>query len=287
MDNIIKGWFSEINEFWPGQALSIELDGPVLYHEKSDFQDILIFKSKAFGNVLVLDGAIQITEKDEIAYQEQIAHIPLFTHPNPKKVLVVGGGDGGVIREVAKHDCVEEIHLCEIDQKVIEASKKFLPKIAVGFNDPRVRVHIEDGAEFVKKYKNEFDVVITDSSDPSGPASQLFGEEYFKVVKEALTDNGVLITQAECIWLHVDLIVSMKKFISKIFPSVTYATSQIPTYPNGSLGFFLATKNGTVFPTEPVREVTAEFQAKLNYYTPKMHNAAFTLPAFAERILNF
>lgn len=286
MDRIINGWYSEVNSFWPGQALSLEVDGPVLFHQKSQFQDVLIFKSKAFGNTLVLDDAIQITERDEMSYQEPLAHCTMFAHPNPKKVLVVGGGDGGILRELARHPSVEELHICEIDQVVIDAAKKYLPYSACGFEDPRVKVHVRDGFEFIKEHKNEFDVIITDSSDPAGPASQLFNEAYFTHVKEALTENGILGTQAECIWLHLELISSMKKFIGKIFPSVTYGITQTPTYPSGSLGFFLATKNGTPFPKAPVREITAEFQDQLKYYSKDMHTAMFVLPHFAAKALD-
>jgi spermidine synthase len=286
MDRIKQGWYSEINEFWPGQALSLEVDGEVLFHQKSQFQDVLVFKSKAYGNTLVLDDAIQITERDEMSYQEPLAHLTMFAHPNPKKVLVVGGGDGGILRELARHPSVEELHICEIDQVVIDAAKKYLPYSAVGFEDPRVKVHVRDGFEFIKEHKNEFDVIITDSSDPAGPASQLFNEAYFTYVKEALTENGILGTQAECIWLHLDLISSMKKFIGKVFPSVTYAITQTPTYPCGSLGFFLATKNGSAFPKAPIREVTADFQAQLKYYTKDLHTASFVLPYFAAKALD-
>lgn len=245
----------------------------------------MIFKSKAYGNTLVLDDAIQITERDEMSYQEPLAHLTMFAHPNPKKVLVIGGGDGGILRELARHPGVQELHICEIDQMVIDCAKKFLPYSAVGYEDPRVTVHVRDGFEFIKEHKNEFDVIITDSSDPAGPASQLFGEEWFKLVKEALTENGILGTQAECIWLHLDLISSMKKFIGKVFPSVTYAITNTPTYPCGSLGFFLATKNGTPFPKAPVREVTPELQAQLKYYTAELHSASFVLPNFAKKAL--
>lgn len=283
--NIFNGWYYEKDPFWPGQALGLELDGPVLFHEKSKYQDILIFKSKATGNVLVLDNAVNVTEKDEAAYQEPLAHLTLFAHPNPKKVLVIGGGDGGILREIEKHSCVEEIILCDIDEVVINACKQFLPTTSIGFNDPRVTVHIEDGAAFVKRHKNEFDVIITDSSDPNGPAGELFNEAYFESCREALTENGILGTQAECIWLHLDLISSMRKFIGKIFPSVTYAITQVPTYPCGSLGFFLATKSGISFPTTPVRPVSEELLAKCQYYTVEIHSAAFVLPAFAKRRL--
>jgi len=284
MDSITKGWFSEINEFWKGQALSLQVDGDILFHEKSQFQDVLVFKSVAYGNVLVLDNAIQITEKDECSYQEMIAHIPLFTHPNPKKVLVVGGGDGGVLREISRHKGIEEIHICEIDEMVINASKKYLPTISVGFDDPRVKVHIRDGFQFLKEHTNEFDVIITDSSDPDGPASTLFGKEYFEAAKAALTENGVIVTQAESIWLHLDLISNMIKFIENIFGNANYIITQVPTYPSGTIGFFIASKGGKVSKS-PVREVEKELADQLKFYSKDMHEKAFVLPPFAERRL--
>ena len=141
MDLIIDGWFHERGTLWPGQAMSLKVK-TVLDHHRSDFQDILVFESENHGKVLVLDGVIQVTERDEFSYQEMIAHLPLFAHPNPKKVLVIGGGDGGVIREVAKHPGVEYIVECEIDKGVIDVSKKHLPTLAKGYDDPRVKVHV-------------------------------------------------------------------------------------------------------------------------------------------------
>jgi spermidine synthase len=189
VDKIQSGWFSEINEFWPGQALSLQIES-VLYHARSQFQDILVLKTKAYGNVLVLDNAIQITEKDECAYQEMIAHLNLFSHPHPKKVLVVGGGDGGVVREVLRHPTVEEVHLCEIDRMVCEVSKKFLPTIASALDHPKVKPFYRDGFQFLKEHPNEYDAIITDSSDPIGPADSLFKKDYFKLAFEALTAIG-------------------------------------------------------------------------------------------------
>jgi len=175
--------------------------------EKSKYQDVLVFESANYGNVLVLDGVIQATERDEFAYllvgswcvnsryQEMITHLAMNSHPNPEKVLVIGGGDGGVLREVVKHSCVKEAILCDIDEAVIRLSKKYLPSMAVGFQHPAVKVHIGDGFEFLKNYKNSFDVIITDSSDPEGPAESLFQEPYFKLLSEALRDGGVITTQ--------------------------------------------------------------------------------------------
>ncbi|KAJ8312994.1 hypothetical protein KUTeg_010367 [Tegillarca granosa] len=172
MSSIDKTWFRELNDMWAGYCVSLEIE-EILFQEKSKYQDILIFKSKSFGNVLVLDGIIQCSERDEFAYQEMIAHIPLSCHPNPKKVLVVGGGDGGVVREVLKHPSVQSVILCEIDQMVIDACKKFLPVMAQSFDDPRLTVHVGDGVKFMKDHKGEFDVIITDAPDPIETATTL------------------------------------------------------------------------------------------------------------------
>lgn len=251
----------------------------VLFQAKSEFQDVLVFRSTSFGNVLVLDGAIQITERDEFSYQEMIAHLPLHAHPNPKKVLVIGGGDGGVLREIARHPQVEEIHICEIDQMVIDVSKKFLPGVACGFDDPRVRVHIYDGFKFLDEHANEFDVIITDSSDPEGPAEALFQVDFFRKCHGALRENGILCTQGECVWLHLDLLQKMSSFIGTVFAKVQYAWTSIPTYPSGTIGFWVCSKGGFSC-RRPIRELPPLQQSQLRYYTPEIHEAAFALPAF-------
>lgn len=222
LELIKDGWFHERGVLWPGQAMSIQVKN-VLDHHKSDFQDVLVFESENYGNVLVLDGVIQVTERDEFAYQEMIAHVPLFSHPNPKRVLVIGGGDGGVLREIAKHDSVEEIIICEIDKDVIDVSKKFLPTLAKGFDDPRVQVKIMDGAKFMDENQGSFDVIITDSSDPVGPASVLFETPFYDGMFRALKPGGIVCTQGECMWLHLDLISPLIKSIAQNFFSVQFA----------------------------------------------------------------
>lgn len=185
----------------------------ILHHEKSKYQDVLIFESTDYGTVLVLDNVIQCTERDEFSYQEMITHLAMNSHPNPKKVLVIGGGDGGVLREVIKHDSVEEAILCDIDEvgltstnifylqdwiyskAVIRLSKKYLPGMAISYQHPKVKVHIGDGFKFLDNYKNEFDVIITDSSDPEGPANPLFEKPYFELLYSALKEGGVISTQ--------------------------------------------------------------------------------------------
>jgi len=179
---------------WPGQAMSLKVN-QVLHHEKSKYQDVLVFESSDYGNVLVLDNVIQCTERDEFSYQEMITHLAMNSHPDPKKVLVIGGGDGGVLREVVKHASVEEAVLCDIDEAVIRLSKKYLPGMSVSYQHPKVKTHIGDGFEFLKSKQNEFDVIITDSSDPEGPAESLFQKPYFELLRDALRDGGVITTQ--------------------------------------------------------------------------------------------
>ena len=161
----------------------------MLLEQKTKYQDLKVFQSKTWGRVLVLDGVIQLTEKDEMSYQEMLAHIPMFSHQNPKRVLIVGGGDGGILREVCKHKCVEEIIQCEIDEGVVEASKKFFPNISKSFQDARLKLIIGDAVNYVieEAIDESFDVIIVDSSDPDGPAEKLFSEEFYKNASRILT----------------------------------------------------------------------------------------------------
>lgn len=282
---IVGGWFHERGPLWPGQAFTLQIK-EVLYHKKSQFQDVLVFESEKYGTVLVLDGVIQCTERDECSYQEMMAHIPLYAHPNPQKVLVIGGGDGGVLREIAKHPSVTEIVICELDEAVIEVSKKYLPFMAKGFDDPRVTVHIMDGAKFMEENKEAFDVIITDSSDPVGPACVLFETPFYEAMHGSLREGGVVCTQGECVWLHVDLIRPLVRSITPLFETVEYAYCTIPSYPSGQIGFVIGTKaGGNKGCKVPSREPEEDVQRDLRYYTPEIHRAAFVLPAFAKRAI--
>lgn len=281
MNKLAKGWFSETGQLWPGQCMSLEVE-EILFEGKSLYQDVVVFKSKTYGNVLTLDGVIQVTERDEFAYQEMLSHIPLCAHPDPKKVLVIGGGDGGCLREVAKHKSVEEIWICEIDQMVIDVSKKYLPTLAKGFDDKRVKVFVEDGCKFLEKYKNEFDVIIVDSSDPIGPAEVLFEKPFYINMKNALKEGGILSTQAECMWLHLDIIKKLIKESREIYPTVEYAYTTIPTYPSGQIGFCICSKRNES-PSIPKRELDTD---DLKYYSKEIHKAAFVLPEFARKALS-
>uniref|UniRef100_A0A158P9S5 PABS domain-containing protein n=1 Tax=Angiostrongylus cantonensis TaxID=6313 RepID=A0A158P9S5_ANGCA len=271
MDLLHKGWFTEFspddlermkNEgnvkqmksdgvvmggAWPGQAFSLKVK-EVLFHQRSDYQDVLVFKS--YGNVLVLDGIIQATERDEFSYQEMLAHLPMFAHPNPKRVLIIGGGDGGILREVLKHPEVEQVTMCEIDRVVIDVSKKFLPGMSCCFSSPKLNLYCGDGFEFLKNNKNQFDVIITDSSDPIGPAESLFGQSYYELLRDALNENGVLSSQGECPWLDLALIRNVyHEYCTPIFPVVHFAVGSVPSYTSGLMGYIVCSKS-KVLPSE-------------------------------------
>lgn len=286
--SVKDGWFAEISDtMWPGQAMSLKVE-KILHVEKSKYQDVLVFKSTDYGNVLVLDNCIQVTERDEFAYQEMITHLALNSHPKPKKALVIGGGDGGVLREILKHETIEEAWLCDIDETVIEVSKKYLPEMSKSYEDSRVKVHIGDGFKFLAEYKNQFDVIVTDSSDPEGPAESLFQKPYFELLKDALTEKGIITTQAENIFLHMNIISQLKKDCKEIFPVAEYAYTLIPTYPSGSIGFMVCSKDPNAQVKKPVRFDWDDEYVKNNfkYYTKDIHEASFVLPNFAAQVLN-
>ena len=207
-----------------------------------------------------------------------ITHIPMNSHPNPENVLVIGGGDGGVLREVLKHPSVKSATLCDIDEAVPRVSKQYLPHMAAGFNDPRVTVHIGDGFKFLADYKNTFDVIITDSSDPVGPANALFEKPYFTLLKEALRDGGHISTQGECIWLHLPLITSVLSTMKGLFPVAEYAYTSIPSYPSGTIGFMICSKEPTRDVKKPLRKIR-----NCRYYNDEVHRASFVLPTFARK----
>lgn len=252
----------------------------ILHIERSLFQDVLVFESETFGNVLVLDGVIQCTERDEFSYQEMISHLPLASHPNPIKVLVIGGGDGGVVREVLKHETVKQVVLCDIDEAVPRVSKLYLPHMSSVLSDSRVIMHIGDGFKFLETHEGTYDVIITDSSDPVGPAESLFQKPYFELLYRALTPGGHISTQGECLWLHLPLITGLRSMASSIFPVAEYAFTTIPTYPSGQIGFMICSKDSKRNLRTPLRHVMGT-----RYYNKTIHSAAFDLPEFGRAIL--
>ncbi len=272
-----------ITEAANGFGLTIETTAH-LYHHVSEFQTIDIYDTVKTGRVLLLDGIIQLTGFDEFAYQEMMAHVPLFAHPSPEKVLVIGGGDGGVLREIARHSCVKSMDICEIDKAVIDASKKFLPELSCGFDDPRVTVYIADGSKFIAERPASYDVIIVDSTDPGGPGAPLFSSEFYCNMKKALRPGGVIATQAESIYLLPDVVKQLCSATRQNFRHCGYGTILVPTYPTGIIGVCCASDEYDI--TRPARKPDKATAAGLRYYTPEIHTASFGVPKFALELVN-
>ncbi|MCY9516605.1 polyamine aminopropyltransferase [Paenibacillus apiarius] len=247
-------------------------------NEQTPFQHLTMLDTEEFGRMLVLDGMVMTTIKDEFVYHEMVAHPALVTHPNPKKVLVVGGGDGGVIREIMKHPSVEKAVLVEIDGKVIEYSKKYLPEIAGELDNPRVEVIVNDGYMHILNSKDEYDVIMVDSTEPVGPAAPLFERGFYQGIYEALKEDGLFVAQTDNPWFKADLIRQVNRDVKEIFPIVRVYGANIPTYPSGLWTFTIGSKQ-----YDPMNIDEASIpEMETKYYSPRLHNAAFCLPKFVE-----
>lgn len=249
-----------------------------LVRKKTEYQDLAIVDTYSFGRMLLLDGIVQTTIKDEYVYHEMIAHIPLFTHPNPKKVLVVGGGDGGAIREVLKHPSVEKAVLCEIDKEVINECKRFLPEISCALDDARCEIFVGDGIKYVHEHKNEFDVIIVDSTDPFGAAEGLFGGSFYKEIYDCLTEDGIFIAQTETPFYLPEVVKRVYNDANAVFPITKLFMAGIPTYPSGFWSFTVGSKKHD----PETADLSNSIDIDTKYYTKKLHKACFVLPKFVE-----
>ncbi len=275
-------WFEEQLETAEGRGVRIGVTAR-LAKVRSPFQTIEVFETPAFGRMLVHDGVIMATECDEAHYHEMIVHVPLSVHPAPRRVLVIGGGDGGSVRELCRHAGVEEIHLCEIDEVVPQVCRKYFPDMTAGLSDPRVSLHFADGAKWVEDHQNHYDLILVDSSDPVGPAEVLFRREFFARLHAALRPDGIAVTQSESFHYHRKIIAEIARFGRELFPVYRYYYAQVPTYPSGIIGFSFLSKRFD--PLLDIRPEPLPFLADLRYYTPELHRAAFVLPAFAQSFL--
>jgi len=233
-----KSIYLEEAELDGAYGLAIRIDR-VLLETQTAFQHLVVAEAGRLGRVLLLDGDIQVTEFDESGYHEMLAHVPLLTHPDPRRVLIVGGGDGGALREVLKHPGVEQVDLCEIDEAVIDASTRYLPALSCAFDDPRASVHIADGIQYVGDHPDSWDVILVDSSDPKGPAEGIFKESFYQTLKNALSPGGVAVAQSESAFLFDGLIREIFAFLPNIFPMIGYYHALVPTYTSGVIGFVL------------------------------------------------
>lgn len=275
-----KQWITE--EQTPHLHLSTEVD-KVMYSGQSDFQKIEVAHSLQYGNMLVLDGVFQTSEKEEFVYHEMMAHVPLFLHPNPKRVLIIGGGDGGVARECVRHPEVESVTMVEIDGKVVELAKEFLPTIsqAMRENHPKLIVTIGDGLAHVRDKEDYYDVIIVDCSDPIGPGEGLFQEPFYKDVYKALKEDGLFVQQTESPFLHQSLIHDVFEVVDRNFPMTRLYTAFIPLYPAGMHCFTMGSKKYDPLNWTPNRPKTF----KTKYYNEDIQKAAFALPNFVFDIL--
>ena len=254
-----------------------------LFSAQSKFQKIEIFETEKLGRLLLLDGIIQLTDSDEFAYQEMMAQLPYYAHGSPEHILVIGGGDGGVLRELARHKTPKVLDICEIDETVIRAAREFLPALACGFDDPRVNIHIGDGSEFIRTKAGFYDLVIVDSTDPGGPGAPLFSAEFYRDLKKALRPGGVVATQAESPWLLPDVVKSLLGAARENFRFAAYGAISVPTYPTGMIGVCVASDSRDI--TTPAAGVSPEIAEQLRYYNPEVHKASFAMPNFVKSLL--
>jgi spermidine synthase len=254
-----------------------------LYTAKSPYQQIDIFDSEEMGKFLIIDGIVMLTSKDEFIYHDMIVHVPMATNPNIKKALVIGGGDGGTVRELTRYPSIENIHMVEIDEMVVNAVKEHLPLTSCKLDDPRVSLHFEDGAEFIKNTKEKYDLIIVDSTDPIGPGEGLFTNEFYQNCYNALSEEGILVNQCESPFYEKNA-KEMRRAIGKIkklFPIVEVYQYNMPTYPSGHWLFGFASKK--FHPLNDFQpEKWKEFGLKTKYYNTDVHRGSFMLPTYVK-----
>lgn len=277
-------WFTENHT--DNVRFSIKVDRQ-LVSQTSRYQRIDVFDTYEFGRILTLDGFLMLTEKDEFIYHEMITHVPMAVNRNIKKVLVIGAGDGGTVRELVRYKTIEHIDMVEIDREVVEVSREYLPFTASGLDDERVKIHYADGLKFVRSSNNEYDLIIVDSTDPFGPGESLFTKEFYGNCYKALTENGILINQHESPYYNQDA-KAMKNAHGRIkssFPVSTVYQMHIPTYPSGHWLFGFASKG--ISPTENVDfESWNSLGIETKYYNTDIHRGAFLLPNYVKKMLD-
>ncbi len=280
-------WFTEDIPIVPGSRLQLQISR-TLHTEESQFQKIDILETTHHGRMLLLDGIIMTTEFDEAGYHEMISHVALFAHKNPRRVLVVGGGDGGTVREVLRHPSVEEVHMCEIDRRVVEVCEEHMPALAGRLRDPRVELIYKDGVAWVEDHPDTYDAILVDSTDPVGIAENLFKYPFYESCHKALKEDGILVTQAENPLLHGSIIRDLISHGKKLFPIHRYFYTAVPTYPGGLIGFtFFSRRYDT---TEHLEEklnqpAYGKVLEELRYWTPDHQTSAFVLPAAVRRTI--
>ena len=276
-------WFTE--KHTENVKLSIQVDRQ-LYSSQSEFQRIDIFSSKEFGRFLTLDGYMMLTQKDEFIYHEMMVHVPMAVHPEVRKVLVIGGGDGGTARELIRYPAIEQIDVVEIDEEVVSACRQYLPQTACGFDDERIHLFYEDGLKYVRRYEDTYDLILVDSTDPFGPGEGLFTKEFYGNCYKALKAEGIMVNQHESPFYPNDAVAMQRahKRIVESFPISKVYQAHIPTYPSGHWLFGFASKR-----YHPLTDLdAARWKAlglRTRYYNEQLHRGAFALPNYVEEML--
>ncbi|TCK09451.1 polyamine aminopropyltransferase [Marinobacterium mangrovicola] len=263
-----------------GQALSID---EMLFEHRTEHQELIIFRNQSFGRVMALDGIVQTTEADEFIYHEMLTHVPLLAHGDARSVLIIGGGDGGMLREVLKHSSVEHVTQVEIDASVIEMCKKYLPNHSDGaFDDPRVELVIDDGVNYVSQAAQQFDVIISDCTDPIGPGEVLFSSDFYDGCKRCLKPGGVFVAQNGVAFLQLDEVITTARRLGPLFVDQSFYSAAVPTYAGGIMTFAWASDNPALRMSDGV-ELRRRFEASgihTRYYNPQLHLASFALPQY-------
>jgi len=274
-----KSWTETLYPAY-GQTLTID---EILYEQKSIHQHLMIFRNALFGRVLALDGVVQTTEKDEFIYHEMLTHVPLLAHGSAKRVLIIGGGDGGILREVSRHIAITNITQVEIDGAVIAMAKEYLPDHSAGaYADPRANIVIGDGFDYVHHCNERFDVIISDSTDPHGPAEVLFSQDFYRGCRNCLTPGGVLVTQNGVPFMQIDELLRTASRLQPLFRDWGFYNTAVPTYVGGIMCFAWASDNPALRQQalEAIQRRWQDLNINSRYYNPAMHLAAFALPQY-------
>jgi spermidine synthase len=277
-------WFTEA--FENRTAFSVRYSQKLL-DEVSSFQKIQVFDSIFMGRVLVLDGCTMVTDKDTFIYHEMLVHPAMSVVTDARKVLIIGGGDGGAVTEAVKYPGLESVTLCEIDPRVVSVCREYFPEISAGLDDPRVTVVNEDGAAYVRRFQNEFDIILVDSTDPVGPGKALFEVSFYESIKEALKPDGAAVFQTEGPLFMEKVFSAAVRDLGSVFghDRVTPYLATVPCYPGGLWSFTFCSK-GRNFSAESLQKMNPEIYGSLMYYNADVHRAAFALPTFVRQLVN-
>ncbi len=273
-------WFSE--EFVPGYRLSFRVT-KTLFTGKSKYQDISVIETETFGRMLLLDGHVMFSEKDEFVYHEMIVHPPMLARPGARRVCVVGGGDGGTVRELLKYPSLESIVLCEIDEQVVRVSEEFFSDMAASLSNARVTVNIEDAVDYIRRAQGDFDIIVGDTTDAIGPAVALFEEPFFASVKRAMRPGGIFVSQVESAFSGGKALPKAVGGLRSYFRHCRVYGASIPTYPTGYWNFLWASDDVNSGSVDESRQ--KQIAATCRYYTPEHQQGAFAIPQFAKEIL--